>query len=41
MCTLACALRLGDDLAGLVSYDARQLRAADRLGIPTMSPGVS
>ena len=38
---LACALRLGEDLAGLVSYDARQLRAADRLGIPTVSPGVS
>ena len=38
---LACALRLGDDLAGLVSYDARQIDAADALGIPTVSPGVS
>ncbi len=37
---LACALRLGDDLSGIVSYDARQLAAAERLGIPTSSPGV-
>lgn len=36
---LACALRLGDDLSGLVSYDRRQLRAAAALGIPTISPG--
>lgn len=38
---LACALRLGDDLSGIVSYDARQLAAAEGLGIPTSSPGVS
>lgn len=36
---LACALRLGDDLSGIVSYDARQLAAAEGLGIPTCSPG--
>lgn len=36
---LACALRLGDDLAGIVSYDARQLVAAEGLGIATSSPG--
>lgn len=36
---LACALRLGDDLTGIVSYDARQLAAAEGLGIPTISPG--
>ena len=38
---LACALRLGDDLSGIVSYDARQLAAAEGLGIPTTSPGAS
>ena len=38
---LACALRLGDDLTGLVSYDTRQLSAAETLGIPTVSPGAS
>ena len=38
---LACALRLGDDLSGIVSYDVRQLAAADGLGIPTSSPGAS
>lgn len=36
---MACALRLGDDLSGIVSYDARQLAAAEGLGIPTSSPG--
>lgn len=36
---VACALELGDDLAGLVSYDARQLAAAEALDIPTASPG--
>ena len=36
---LACAPRLGDDLAGIVSYDARQLVAAEGLGIATSSPG--
>lgn len=38
---IACALELGDDLAGLVSYDARQLAAAEDLGIATASPGAS
>ena len=38
---LACALRLGDDLAGLVSYDERQIAAADALGISTVSPSAS
>ena len=37
---LACAEQLGDDLAGFVSYDGRQLAAARELGIPTASPGV-
>lgn len=36
---VACALELGDDLAGLVSYDARQLAAAAALDIHTASPG--
>ena len=36
---LACAERLGDDLAGLVSYDQRQRAAAQELGITTVSPG--
>ena len=38
---LACALRLGDDLSGIVSYDVGQLAAAEGLGIPTSSPGAS
>ena len=38
---LASALRLGDDLSGIVSYDMRQLAAAKGLGIPTCSPGAS
>ena len=38
---MACALRLGDDLSGIVSYDLRQLAAAEGLGIPTTSPGAS
>ena len=37
---VACAEQLGDDLAGFVSYDSRQLDAARELGIPTASPGV-
>lgn len=36
---MACALRLDDDLSGIVSYDTRQLAAAEALGIPTCSPG--
>ena len=38
---LACALRLGDDLSGIVSYDVRQLAAAKDLGIHTSSPGAA
>lgn len=38
---VACAEQLGDDLAGFVSYDSRQLAAAQELGIPTASPGAS
>ena len=38
---VACAEQLGDDLAGFVSYDSRQLAAAERLGLRTASPGVS
>ena len=38
---LAWALHLGDDLAGLVSYDNRQVAAADALGIASVSPGAS
>ncbi len=38
---LACALRLGDDLSGIISYDVRQLAAAKELDIPTSSPGAS
>ena len=37
---VACAEQLGDDVAGFVSYDRRQLDAARELGIPTASPGV-
>lgn len=37
---VACAEQLGDDVAGFVSYDSRQLAAARELGIPTASPGV-
>ncbi|MCY4666080.1 MAG: type II toxin-antitoxin system VapC family toxin [Acidimicrobiaceae bacterium] len=38
---VACAEQLGDDLTGFVSYDSRQLAAAERLGLRTASPGVS
>jgi hypothetical protein len=38
---VACAEQLGEDLAGFVSYDSRQLAAARELDIPTASPGVS
>ena len=37
---LACAERLGDDLAGFVSYDQRLCAAAQELSITTVSPGV-
>lgn len=36
---VACALQLGDGIAGFVSYDHRQLAAAERLGLRTASPG--
>ncbi len=36
---LAAAQELEDDLAGVVSYDRRQLDAATALGITTASPG--
>jgi predicted nucleic acid-binding protein len=35
---IATALRLGKGLAAFVSYDTRQLEAADALGLPTASP---
>jgi len=35
------ALQLGDDLADFVSYDRRQLAAAERLGLRTLSPGAA
>ncbi len=38
---LACALQIGDDLGGFVSYNARQIAAAEALGIATYSPGTS
>ena len=38
---IASARALGDHLAGLVSYDARQIAAAVDLGIATASPGAS
>ena len=38
---LACAQELGSDLAGLVSYDRRQIKAATSLDLPVVSPGRS
>ena len=38
---VAAALELGDGLAGFVSYDGRQLAAAERLGLRTLSPGAA
>lgn len=35
---VASALRLGSALAAFVSYDQRQLEAAEALGLPTASP---
>lgn len=35
---LASALRLGSDLTAFVSYDARQLEAAEALALPVTSP---
>jgi len=36
---LAAALAVGSDLAGLVTYDARQAKAATRLGLRAVTPG--
>ncbi len=36
---LATALSIGDDLDGIVSYDARLSEAARRSGLPTLAPG--
>ncbi len=36
---LAAALALGDDLAGVVTYDERMHDAAHDLGLTTMAPG--
>lgn len=38
---VASALQLGDGLAEFVSYDQRQLAAAERLGLRTLSPGAA
>ncbi|MCL2483164.1 MAG: type II toxin-antitoxin system VapC family toxin [Propionibacteriaceae bacterium] len=38
---LTCALELGDELDGLVAYDARLIDAARTLGLSTISPGLS
>lgn len=37
---LACALELGDDLDGLVTYDIRLADAAMHVGIEVITPGV-
>jgi len=36
---LGAALAIGDDLAGIVTYDRRLARAADDLGIAVVAPG--
>ena len=38
---LACALQLGDEVDEFISYDHRQLAAAERLGLRTVSPGAA
>ena len=38
---VACALQLEDEIAEFVSYDRRQLAAAERFGLSTASPGAS
>lgn len=38
---LAAAHRLGDDLAGIVTYDRRMTEAATGLGLETTSPGTA
>ncbi len=35
---LACALELGDDLEGVVSYDERMAKAASALGLQVVAP---
>lgn len=35
---ITTALRFGDSLAAFVSYDARQLEAAEAAGLPCVSP---
>jgi predicted nucleic acid-binding protein len=35
---VATALRLGPSLSAFVSYDARQLEAAEALGLPVVTP---
>lgn len=35
---IATALRLGDELHALVTYDQRMIEAAERLGLPVASP---
>ena len=36
---LAAATTFGDELAGIVTYDARMADAAASLGLPTLAPG--
>jgi len=38
---LAAAMTLGDDLAGLVTYDSRQADAAKHCGLTTAAPGAA
>jgi len=38
---LAAACRLGDDLAGIVTYDRRMTEAGTRLGLEVTSPGMA
>ena len=35
---VATALSIGDDLAGIVTYDERMTEAAQSLGLPTITP---
>lgn len=37
---LAAALRLGDDLDGVVTYDERMAAATRALGLPVLAPGL-
>lgn len=37
---LAAALRLGEDLEGVVTYDVRLAQAAATLGLRTLAPGI-